>query len=287
LAVAVEIRQRIVHHLASVEAEEHVRVLFAVESGSRAWGFPSADSDYDIRLIYVRPEPWYLSIDLEARRDVIERPCVDLIDLSGWDIRKALGLFARSNPPLLEWLDSPIVYADRLGFASRLRGMLPDYFSPVGALHHYLQMARGNFRSYLQGERVRPKKYFYVLRPLLAARWIEQGRGPVPMLFSALLDTVSGQAALGEAIAELLGRKLSGAELDEGPRVPALQEFIVAELGRLESVAGTQPKVRGESEPLNQLFREYLRRAWGEAPDAEQLYGLSALSKNDDSSHSV
>jgi predicted nucleotidyltransferase len=269
VAVAVEIRERVAQRLAAVEAEEHVRILLAVESGSRAWGFPSADSDYDVRLIYVHPKPWYLSIDLDGRRDVIERPCIDLIDLSGWDIRKALGLFARSNPPLLEWLDSPIVYADRMGFAGRLRRMLADYFSPVGAVYHYLQMARGNFRSYLQGDRVRVKKYFYVLRPLLAARCVEQDRGPVPMLFSTLLDTVRGQVALGEAIAALLAEKLSGAELDEGHRVPVLHEFIVAELGRLESVAGSQPKVRGESEPLNQLFREYVDRAWSEAPDAE------------------
>jgi uncharacterized protein len=267
MSVTVEKRLRIEHDLSAVEAEENVRVLFAVESGSRAWGFPSADSDYDVRLIYIHPKPWYLSIDLEVRRDVIERPCIDLIDLSGWDIRKALGLFARSNPPMLEWLNSPIVYVDRLGFADRLREMLPDYFSPVGAVYHYLQMARRTFRSFLQGDRVRLKKYFYALRPLLAARWVEQDRGPVPTLFSTLLQTVLGQVVLCETISAIIEQKLSGVELDEGQRVPVLHEFIVAELGRLESVASDQPKVRGELEPLNKLFREYLALSWEGMPE--------------------
>ena len=100
--------------LADVEASEDVRICLAVESGSRAWGFPSADSDYDVRFIYVRHPDSYLSI--EDVRDVIERPLTDNIDLSGWDIRKALHLFRKSNPPLLEWLQSPMVYSDRPSF---------------------------------------------------------------------------------------------------------------------------------------------------------------------------
>lgn len=262
MEVAPEVRERIAQHLAAVEDEERVGILYAVESGSRAWGFPSADSDYDVRLIYIHRQPWYLSIDSESRRDVIERPLVEEIDLSGWDIRKALALFARSNPPLLEWLDSPIAYADRLGFADRLRGLIPQYFSPVGAVYRYLQMARGNFRTYLQGERVRVKKYFYVLRPLLAARWVEQGRGSVPMRFVTLLDTVGDNARLRDEVVALTARKLEGEELDEGPRLPVIHEFITEELRRLESVAGSQPKVRGTTEPLNELFRDCLRQAW-------------------------
>ena len=101
-----------------VEADDDVAILLAVESASRAWGFPSSDSDYDVRFVYVRPPDWYLSIDLEARRDVIEYPLKDNIDLSGWDLRKALRLFRKSNPPLLEWLQCPIVYRERCSFAA-------------------------------------------------------------------------------------------------------------------------------------------------------------------------
>src|SRR5688500_9825730 len=164
------------HRLRSVEEADGARILYAVESGSRAWGFPSADSDYDVRFVYVRPRDWYLSVNLESRRDVIERPIVDHIDLSGWDIRKALRLFAKSNPPFLEWLSSPIVYRDELSFADAVRALLPRYYSPVSSLYHFLRMAQGNYREFLQGPEVIVKKYFYVLRPLLAVRWIEQGR---------------------------------------------------------------------------------------------------------------
>ena len=262
MGIAPDVRRRIDAHLAAVEEADCVRVLYAAESGSRAWGFPSADSDYDVRFVYIHPQAWYLSIEAEARRDVIERPLIEQIDLSGWDVRKALGLFARSNPPLAEWLDSPTVYADRFGFADRLRRLLPEYFSPAGATYHYVRMARANFRAYLQGDRVRPKKYFYVLRPLLAARWVEQGRGPVPTRFATLLETVGDNPRLRDEVAALTAQKLEGAELEEGPRWPAIHEFVAEELARLQSVAGSQPRVRGSTEPLDELFRDCLRQAW-------------------------
>ena len=100
-----------------IEQSENVTVLYACESGSRAWGFHSQDSDYDVRFIYAHPPDWYLSVDLEKKRDVIERPILDDLDVSGWDLRKSLQLFRKSNPPLLEWLDSPIVYRDRFDVA--------------------------------------------------------------------------------------------------------------------------------------------------------------------------
>jgi hypothetical protein len=110
----------------------NVRVLLAVESGSRAWGFASTDSDYDVRFIYAHPADWYLSIDLntEAKRDVIEQPIVDDLDLNGWDLRKALQLLAKSNPPLLEWLNSPIVYRES-SFATELRELSIRFYSPA------------------------------------------------------------------------------------------------------------------------------------------------------------
>src|ERR1043166_5445755 len=146
--------------LTDIEQTEAVRVLYAVESGSRAWGFESTDSDYDVRFLYVRPRDWYLSIDVETKRDTIEKPITDDLDVSGWDLRKALKLFRKSNPPLLEWLQSPIVYLERFSTAVRLRELTKEYFSPKSCLHHYLHMAEGNFRQYLQTEIVRLKKYF-------------------------------------------------------------------------------------------------------------------------------
>ena len=115
-AVTAGIRKEVLRRLDAVEREEDVRVLYACESGSRAWGFASPDSDYDVRFIYVHRPDWYLSI--VDRRDVIERPIVDEYDLSGWELRKTLRLFRKSNPPLIEWLGSPIVYRERTAMGS-------------------------------------------------------------------------------------------------------------------------------------------------------------------------
>ena len=179
-------KSQILSRLHEIEAGENVRIVYACESGSRAWGFPSADSDYDIRFLYVRPMEWYLSIDV--KRDVIERPVQDGLDISGWDLKKALRLFCKSNPPLLEWLGSPIVYLEQYSAAESMRGLLPDYYSPTTCLHHYLRMARGNYREYLKGDVVWIKKYFYVLRPILAMNWIERVWGVVPTDFNILVD---------------------------------------------------------------------------------------------------
>ncbi len=252
-AVLAEIHRR----LTDVEDKDGVRVLYAVESGSRAWGFPSADSDYDVRFVYVRPRDWYLSVNVESRRDVIERPIVDHIDLSGWDIRKALRLFAKSNPPFLEWLSSPIVYRDVLGFAAAVRELLPRYYSPVSSLYHFLRMAQGNYREFLQGPEVILKKYFYVLRPLLAVRWIEQGRGPVPMEFARLLATVE-DAELVREIETLIERKKRGDELAREPAIQPISWFIADELDRARVVVRPNEHTDRDLEPLSELFRRML-----------------------------
>jgi uncharacterized protein len=255
------IRTEIMRRLELIEELGDVRILLAVESGSRAWGFPSRDSDYDVRFIYIRQPNWYLSIDLEARRDVIEQPIAEEIDLSGWDIRKTLRLFAKSNPPLLEWLSSPITYSVDPTFASALRERISDYYSPVASMHHYLHMARGNQRDYLRGDTVWVKKYFYVLRPLLAIRWIEQGRGPVPMLFTDLFATIDDESIVA-AIESLRQRKIAGEELDRGPAIPEISAFVEAELSRLNDVLIPEPVPTVSLDALDALFRETLKRVW-------------------------
>src|SRR6266511_5035085 len=199
-----------------IETREDVRVLYAVESGSRAWGFASTDSDWDVRFLYLRRPEWYLSV--QRRRDVLEYPLADGLDVSGWDLKKALGLFAKSNPPLLEWLRSPIVYREAFSAAARLRVLAADYFSPRSCMHHYLSMAEGNYREYLQRDPVRVKKYFYVLRSVLACRWIEMHGTTPPTEFAALVaDQLP--ARLRPVVEALLARKRAGDELAQGPQV--------------------------------------------------------------------
>jgi predicted nucleotidyltransferase len=255
-----ELIARVAEILAEIERSEQVKVCLAVESGSRAWGFPSVDSDYDVRFIYAHHPDWYLSID--TGRDVIERPLVGEIDASGWDIRKALRLFRKSNPPLLEWLQSSIVYVERGPLAAEMRRLLPRYYSPRASAHHYLHMAQGNFREYLRGEVVWRKNYLYVLRPLLAMRWIESGRGAVPMEFGRLVADTISDPLVRQAVDDLVEAKRAGAELDDGPRIPAISEFIEAELTRFESSTLDLGNGALAIDELDTLFRTTLAHFW-------------------------
>ena len=250
-----EVFQRVRHALAQVEAERNVRALFACESGSRAWGFASRDSDYDVRFLYVHRRDWYLSV--EDRRDVIEQPIAGDLDVSGWELRKALRLLRKSNPPLLEWLKSPVVYRRDAGFESEFNVLADEFYSPRRCFAHYLHMAFGNWRDYLRGrEKVSLKKYLYVFRPLLACRWIERQYGQVPMLFAQLVESVLDEAGVRAALTELVARKQSGVELAAEPPVEALTRFIESELPRLEAL--NEPEdAAGEVEALNRFFRRY------------------------------
>ena len=247
-----------------VEAHGHPpgRWRHAESTPSRAatGGFASPDSDYDVRFIYIHRPDWYLSI--ADRRDVIERPIVDEYDLSGWELRKTLRLFRKSNPPLIEWLGSPIVYRERTAMAKRLRELSARHHSPRSCAYHYLNMARRNHAAYLQGDRIRLKKYLYVLRPLLAVRWIESGRGIVPMEFERLVEAMVEDPALRRAIDALLARKRSGSELGQGPRIAVIGEFIETEIAGHESALTVGVEAPPALEALDLLFRTMLEEAW-------------------------
>ncbi len=254
------VRTEILDRLHHTEQEHQVRILYACESGSRAWGFASPDSDYDVRFVYARPRDWYLSFDVERRRDVIEYPIVDEIDLNGWDIRKALALFTRTNGALLEWLHSPIVYLEQGDFAASLRALAPTMLNHTALCYHYSHMARGNAREYLNQARVRLKKYFYVLRPLLAIRYIEGQAAIPPVAFEELLNQVAPEQILPETL-ELLALKRQSPEMGKGTPRATINAFINAELIRHgTSFSGLgRPDLHQKQEvyrALNTLFRE-------------------------------
>ncbi|WP_144266540.1 nucleotidyltransferase domain-containing protein [Paenibacillus curdlanolyticus] len=255
-------KEQIVEELKRVEKEENVRILYACESGSRAWGFPSKDSDYDVRFLYVRPLESYLSIF--DKRDVIERPISNLLDISGWDLRKALMLFRKSNPPLLEWLQSPIPYMEDYTVAEQIRRLSPLSFSPRSCMHHYLHMARGNYRTYLRDEQVKIKKYFYVLRPILACEWIEQHNTIPPIAFQALIDEfMPVDSELRKVIDRLLHRKMAGDELDYEPRIDLINAYVEERLGCFERIAPEASAATfDQDEQLDKLFRAALTEAW-------------------------
>lgn len=250
------VRDEILLRIKNAEKEHDVKILFAIESGSRAWGFASPNSDYDVRFIYVHRKDWYLSVDLEDKRDVIEYPIVDEIDINGWDVRKALKLFWKSNPAFVEWIQSPIVYVDDKFFADEIRRMLPSIYSIERGIYHYRNMAKTNYREYLKKDLVPIKKYFYVLRPLFAIWWLEKYREPAPIEFDKLRTLVKGNQALSDEISELLERKKVSLEKDKAPPIPIVNEFIESELERLESYGEVPESNQLEFSLLNNLFRE-------------------------------
>jgi len=235
-----------------------VKILYACESGSRAWGFESADSDYDVRFIYVHNRDWYLQIDAERQRDVIELPIDNLLDINGWDLKKALNLFAKSNPVLLEWLNSPIVYQQNDTFIHEMRELIPIYFSPQKTFYHYLHMAKGNYREYLTGEKVRWKKYLYVLRPLLAIKWILKFKTPIPMQFSDLVNSCLQEKNVREAVEHLLFLKQSSSEGTHGKPIPILNQWIEQTLMECESIQPEKP-IPNDLAPLNALMIKVLQ----------------------------
>jgi len=255
-------RKQIEDELQRIEAEEQVRIIYACEAGSRAWGFSSADSDYDVRFLYVRPVDWYLSIF--DRRDVIERPISDQLDLNGWDLKKALNLFRKSNPPLLEWLQSPQLYWERYTVTEQIRKLSPLTFSPRSSMYHYLHMAKGNFREYLQGDMVKIKKYFYVLRPILACQWIEAHGSMPPMDFEQLVEGVLPGNQLKQEVHTLLARKKAGDFLELEPKVRVIHDYLERQIAYFEETAKYVP-ASGEKQDdaLDTLFREALREVWG------------------------
>ncbi len=249
---------RILAQLDELERAENIRLLYAAESGSRAWGFASPDSDYDVRFVYVRRVADYLK--LEKLRDVVEWRRDEVLDINGWDLAKALRLLRASNPTLFEWSRSPVVYRTTEEWRAVQREMDRHFLTKTG-LHHYLGTAMRNYRDFLLGETVRMKKYFYVLRPLLACLWILNRKKPPPMQFSVLVDAEM-EAEARPAVELLWQRKCNAPEVGECGRMDALNAYIVRTAARVEKEIARWPSDEKPGwERLDALFLDMLRIA--------------------------
>ena len=246
----------IIQELSRIEQTQHIHILYAVESGSRAWGFPSKDSDYDVRFIYTRPKDWYLQ--LQPTKDSLEYPISELLDISGWDLDKSLLLLKKCNPSLLEWLHSPIIYRANTQFHRGLVELSTEATQPKSLIYHYLHMAQGNYRTYLQEPQVKIKKYFYVLRPLLACLWIEAYQEAPPVNFQTLLELPQLSSELLQEIRQLLERKMTGDELDVAPQIPTIDRFIqdqLAHFAQAVELMSSLPKL--DDRHINHFFKQW------------------------------
>lgn len=237
--------------LNEIEQSENVRIIHCVESGSRAWGFASPDSDYDVRFVYVRDRNSYLK--LEKTRDVIEWQLDDTLDINGWDLQKMLRLLQGSNPTVFEWNSSPIVYRTT-DIWKNMKGVIESCFSPKSGMYHYISMAASNNREYLRGEEVKYKKYFYVLRPMLAAKWIADKGTPPPMLFSELVEYGLDED-IKPIVEKLIELKVNSPEIAVGQRIDELNNYININLERLNRAAEEMPPAEKCSwEKLDEAF---------------------------------
>lgn len=248
--------ETILQKLLGLEQTENIKILYACESGSRAWGFASPDSDYDVRFIYARPLNDYLGITELA--DNVGLPVNEVLDIGGWDIKKALKLFLKSNSTMYEWLQSPIVYQGDSAFADDLRKLMPEYFSLRSGANHYLSMAHNTLRDDLQTEQVKLKRYFYALRPALACLWIVEKQTVPPMEFTHLRVMITDDE-VQNAIDELLAKKKHAVEKAMIAPVPLLNQWLS---DTLDSCKDRIPALASEKkypDELNNIFRKYIR----------------------------
>jgi len=222
-------------HLDRIEREHGVRVLFACESGSRAWGFASPDSDFDVRFIYVHPRDWYLSI--EQRRDVIEVPISDELDIAGWDLRKALGLMRGGNATLVEWLGSPHVYREAAGFRDAASALANCTYRRDRSYEHYRALATKQLAHARVTDPVRIKKFLYALRSSLAGQWCVERAEQPPMRLADLADAMVLDVQERKEIDGLIKAKATLMEKD-GYAVPSdLVAALDERLARLDAAS--------------------------------------------------
>ena len=241
-----------------IEEVHQVRIIHSIESGSRAWGFASPDSDYDVRFIYVRTADSYLS--LAPHKDHIDGILDDTLDINGWDLSKIFQQIHRSNPNIYEWLNSPVVYRTTADVMGKVREIADLYYSAKPFLYHYYGTAKNNFEQYLKQEQVRYKKYFYVLRPLLACAWIEQRNCPPPVLFDKLLDSLANES-LRHEIEKLRAQKTQMNESETGPVIPSVHAYIEERLAYYSDYIRSLPDERhADWKAIDDVFREIILR---------------------------
>lgn len=251
-------RDVILQKLEEIEKQHNVTILFAIESGSRGWGFSSSDSDYDVRFVYKHNPDWYLTINEE--RDVIEIPVNKILDINGWDIRKALRLSAKSNFVLWEWLQSPIVYKERDNFREKMLNVIQSRFSPINVAHAYLSLAKRTMDEHYNKDTIIIKKYFYIIRPLFSSYWIIKNKSVPPMEFKDSLELFKENKLFIDALNELMIIKEKSTESDTCKRIPEIDSVIDRTLDEIEQNIKELPKGSYNLDIINKFYSEIVRR---------------------------
>jgi predicted nucleotidyltransferase len=245
----------ILNKLTEIEKKNNIKIVFACESGSRAWGFPSPDSDYDVRFIYVRPLNYYLSV--AERDDQLGFAINDELDISGWDLRKVLQLMRKSNTTVFEWLQSPIIYKEDANFRNDLWNLCSNYFSQRANIYHYLGITKGAYDTIENESEIKIKKLFYVLRPLLSAKWNLEKNTIAPMSIEPLMSILPNH--LLEIATELIKIKSTAAEGFIIKINEELKGYIDEEFNQISNVAKEITKYTFELNKLDDFFLKTIK----------------------------
>lgn len=249
--------EKINKYLSDLEKQKGIKILHACETGSRAWGFPSPDSDFDVRIIYKHDKNWYLGLTEE--KDTIEYFLENNeIDISGWDLRKSLRLLAKSNPPLLERIQSPIIYKVDIEFLSGINSVAKKNYSRIATIYHYLSMAKKAFEEVRYSEEYKLKKFFYALRASTACLWILEKEEIPPIEFVKMFNGLDLPENIKTQIGELIAIKstISEAYLHRGEDI--LIEFMKTCIERAENESQSLPASKGKMNDLNEFFLKML-----------------------------
>lgn len=248
-------KTRILNQLKEIESTHQIRILYACESGSRGWQFPSPDSDFDVRFIYIRPIDSYLSIREQA--DHLGFPINDELDIYGWDLKKVLQLTGKSNTTPFEWLQSPIVYQEAEGFRTTLWALCQHFFSARINAHHYLGIGKGAISTINSANEISIKKLFYVLRPLLSAKWCLEKNGIAPMTIEPLLDLMPQK--LQDMVRELIIFKATAAESFPMEINAELKQWIGHQFELCDEAAKLQEKTKFDFSLLDAFFLKTIK----------------------------
>jgi len=255
-------KNQIIDELLILENNMNIKILYAVESGSRAWGFSSTNSDWDVRFIYTHNLDWHLSLD--NRKNSFEKIIENDIDLSGWELKKTLGLFRKSNPSLMEWLNSTDIYIEKYSAIKVMRDIFNEYFNPKVIMYHYLHQCLGIYKDYLTKERVILKKYFYALRSIISCLWIKEYSTIPPIKFIELLNSGIVHSDIIKIIMPLLEQKQLGLELGKEIQSKELNIFIKNNMDLLYNYLDTYNfKLTPDTSKLELILKDTIKEVYG------------------------
>jgi len=237
--------------LKDIEQKKQIQILYACETGSRAWGFPSPDSDYDIRFIYRHQKDWYLS--LNKQKDSIEQMIGHEWDITGWELRKSLVMLKKSNAALIERFQSPVVYMDTDNYGGKFLELIKAYYSPTAVFYHHYALAKKFWEDLKDEPIIKLKSFFYLVRSLLSCNYIVHNNDVVPMHIEGLMQNIP--VTIHQLLQELMVLKSGVGEQYTHPASTVLNSWIVEVWAFLETKKNALAVNDTGYTQLNNFFR--------------------------------